>query len=60
MFGFSFFWQKRRNQIKYIRCIAIFTGGDIIKLVNTSDVRCNKRKGGPANRETTEKTGLAR
>ena len=31
MFGFSFFWQKRRNQIKYIRCIAIFVGEDIIK-----------------------------
>lgn len=60
MFGFSFFWQKRRNQIKYIRCIAIFTGGDIIKIVNTSDVRCNKRKCGPAEREKTEEIGLAR
>ena len=60
MFGFSFFWQKRRNQIKYIRCIAILAGGDIIKSVNTSDVRCNKRKCGPAEREKTEETGLAR
>ena len=44
MFGFSFFW----------------AGGDIIKSVNTSDVRCNKRKCGPAEREKTEEIGLAR
>ena len=30
MFGL-FFWRKCRNQIKYIRCIAIFVGEDIIK-----------------------------
>jgi hypothetical protein len=34
--------------------------GDIIKSVNTSDVRCNKRKCGPGERKKTEEIGLAR
>lgn len=58
--GSLFFGKNAEIKLNTSDVLRYLRGRDIIKSVNTSDVRCNKRKCGPAEREKTEEIGLAR